>query len=100
CAAVPDRPDDPDNASPPPAPSDGARDAGIIPLSRYRAQLSRARTRRRADDILDHPDPRQLVARLSIQELYYAIQEIGLNAAQDLMALATPSQVRGFSDLD
>lgn len=89
---------------PPTSPESGgegdeaARD--IIPLSRYRAQLSRARTRRRADEILDHPDPAALVPRLSVQELYYAIAEVGLSSGHDLLALATPAQVRGFLDLD
>ena len=81
--------------------ADDKRDeAAIIPLSRYRAQLSRGRTRKRADEILDHPDPAQLVPTLSVQDLYYAISEVGLASALDLLALATPAQVRGFIDLD
>ena len=35
-----------------------------------------------------------------MQELYYAIKEVGLADAEDLLALATPAQVQGFVDLD
>ena len=35
-----------------------------------------------------------------MQELYYAIKEVGLADAAELVALATPEQVQGFVDLD
>jgi hypothetical protein len=72
----------------------------IIPLSRWRAALARARRGRKADAIISEPDAAQLVPRLPVQELYYAIKEVGLADAEELVALATPEQVQGFVDLD
>jgi hypothetical protein len=75
-------------------------DEGVIPLSRWRAALARARRGRKADAILNEPDAAQLVPQLPVQDLYYAIKEVGLADAQELVALATPEQVQGFVDLD
>jgi hypothetical protein len=72
----------------------------VIPLSRFRAQLARAKRGGRAEAILSAPDPTALVPTLPIQDLYFAIKEVGLADATDLVALATPTQVRGFIDLD
>jgi hypothetical protein len=79
---------------------DEAQGNGIIPLSRFRAELARARRGRRADEILASPDAAKLVPSLPVQELYYAIREVGLADAAELVALATPKQFRGFVDLD
>ena len=73
---------------------------GVIPLSRFRAALARARRGRRAEAILSEPEAEKLVPRLPVQELYYAIKEVGLEEARDLVALASPEQMRGFLDLD
>lgn len=75
-------------------------DDSIIPLSRWRAALARARRGRKADAILSEPDAAQLVPTLPMQDLYYAIKEVGLADAQELVALASPEQIRGFVDLD
>ena len=75
-------------------------DEGVIPLSRWRAALARARRGRKADAIISEPDAAQLVPTLPVQELYYAIKEVGLADAAELVALATPEQVQGFVDLD
>lgn len=78
----------------------GSDDEGVIPLSRWRAALARARRGRKADAIISEPDAAQLVPSLPVQELYYAIKEVGLADAAELLALATPEQVQGFVDLD
>ncbi len=75
-------------------------DDDVIPLSRWRAALARARRGRKADAILSERDAAQLVPSLPVQELYYAIKEVGLADAEELVALATPDQVQGFVDLD
>src|SRR4051812_10469498 len=72
----------------------------IIQLSRWRAALARARRGRKADAIISEPDAATLVPSLPVQELYYAIKEVGLADAAELVALATPAQVQGFVDLD
>ncbi|HWE26818.1 MAG TPA: DUF6178 family protein [Polyangia bacterium] len=72
----------------------------IIQLSRWRAALARARRGRKADAIISEPDAAKLVPTLPVQELYYAIKEVGLADAAELVALATADQVQGFVDLD
>jgi hypothetical protein len=57
----------------------------LIPLARF---LQRAK------------DAGVAVRELPVQELYYAIKEVGLADAHELVALASPEQVRGFVDLD
>src|SRR6266545_5201118 len=75
-------------------------DDSVIPLSRWRAALARARRGRKADAIISEPDAAELVPRLPVQDLYYAIKEVGLADAEELVALATPEQIQGFVDLD
>ena len=55
---------------------------------------------RRAEALLEEPDAAQLIPQIPVQNLYYAIKEVGLADAYDVVALATPEQVRGFLDLD
>src|SRR5438034_243636 len=62
--------------------------------------LPRTVARRRALAILDDPAAEKLVPSLPLQDLYYAIKEIGLADAADLVALASPEQIRGFLDLE
>src|SRR5215207_9447890 len=61
-------------------------------------------TARRPEDRLaaltDAPDALERVAALPVTDLYYLIKELGLEEAQELVALATPEQVQGFLDLD
>ncbi|HZS39822.1 MAG TPA: DUF6178 family protein [Polyangia bacterium] len=78
---------------------DEPKDA-VIPLSRWRAALARARRGRRADALLAEPNAEALIPKLPVQELYYAIQEVGLADAHELVALASAEQLRGFVDLD
>ena len=52
------------------------------------------------DELLSQPDAERFLPSLPAQELYYAIREIGLADSHDLVALASPEQVRGFVDLD
>src|SRR5437870_2705298 len=72
----------------------------MIPLSRWRAALARARTSRRADALLELPDAARTIPTLPAQELYYVIKEVGLAESGDLLTLVSPAQVRSFVDLD
>jgi hypothetical protein len=72
----------------------------VIPLSRWRAALARARRGRRAEALLEEPDAAELIRQVPIQDLYYAIKEVGLADAHEVVALASPEQVRGLVDLD
>lgn len=75
-------------------------DDQIIPLSRWRAALARARRGHKAEAILSDPEAAKLVPELPVQDLYFAIKEVGLADAEELLALSTPAQVQGFVDLD
>ena len=72
----------------------------VIPLSRWRAVLARARRGRRAEALLEEPDAARIVAALPVQELYAIIQEQGLADSHDLVKMATPDQIRGLLDFD
>ena len=72
----------------------------MIPLSRFRAALARPRGTRRADALLEGPDPAAAVAALTVPDFYFLVREVGLDESTDLMALATPEQVRGCLDLE
>src|SRR4051794_27497415 len=75
-------------------------EAPVIPFSRFRAGIARARTKPVAVALLDRPDVERYVPTLPVQELFYAIKEIGLADATDLIQLVTPEQMQGFFDLD
>ncbi|HTM21477.1 MAG TPA: DUF6178 family protein [Kofleriaceae bacterium] len=72
----------------------------MVPLSRVRARLAGPRGVRRIDALLSAADPAAEVAALSVPDLHQLVQEVGFAEATDLIALATPEQVRGCIDLD
>ncbi|AKU89862.1 DUF6178 family protein [Vulgatibacter incomptus] len=69
-------------------------------LRSERASLAKARGRRKLDVILDSRQPEALVASLPAEDLFFAIQEIGLADSAPIVRLATPEQFRLFVDLD
>ncbi len=71
----------------------------VISLSRFRAELARAH-RKRAEVLLADPKARQLIPTLPVQDLYYAIRELGFADAHELLQLASTEQVQGFLDID
>jgi hypothetical protein len=74
-----------------------------VPLSRWRAALARARAaggRGLAEALVADPTAPRWVPELPVQELYFALREVGLADASELLELASPEQVRGFVDLD
>jgi hypothetical protein len=70
------------------------------PLARLRAQLAGPRGYRRIDALLSSDDAQAAVAALSPNEMFELVHEVGFEDAQDLIALATPDQIRGCFDLD
>jgi hypothetical protein len=73
----------------------------VILLSRFApAAVAARRATRRLDVILADPDPEARVAALPVQDLFHIIQDVGIEDAHDLVALATPEQIRGLIDLD
>ncbi len=69
-------------------------------LARLRAELGRARGKKRVDLILDAPDPEAVVRALPADELFFLVREVGLGDAAELVQLASPEQFRTFLDLD
>jgi len=57
------------------------------------------RIRARPNALFDVDDPERVVPLLPVQELLFAVQEMGVIDAGDLVALTTPVQVRAFLDL-
>jgi hypothetical protein len=72
----------------------------LVPLSRFRATLARPRGVRRMDALLESDDAAAAVAALSVPDFYFLVKEVGLGDADDLVALATPEQIRGCLDLE
>ncbi len=70
------------------------------PLARLRAQLAGPRGYRRIDALLSSDDAAAAVASMSPNEMFELVHEVGFEDAQDLIALATPDQIRGCFDLD
>lgn len=73
---------------------------GLPTLAVSRAMLAAAPGRRKLDVVYGASDPRTFARRLPAEDLFFAIKEIGLNDAAELVGLAAPSQFRTFVDLD
>jgi hypothetical protein len=71
-----------------------------IPLTRLRAALASPRGHKRVDALLSQDDAAAAVAALDVGELYALIREVGFGDSQELIALFTPTQLRGCLDLD
>jgi hypothetical protein len=70
------------------------------PLARLRAALAGPRGVRRIDALLSATDAEAAVASLAPTEVFELVHEVGFADASDLIALATPEQIRGCLDLD
>jgi hypothetical protein len=71
----------------------------VVALSRYRARIGRGRKLRRADALLEGPDPERAIRSLPGDEFYYVVHEIGLGEAGELLAYARPEQIQAALDL-
>jgi hypothetical protein len=87
----PKRPDEMKDTATDPA----GDEAGITALVRDVAR----RMRMRPDAVFEVEEPERIVPLLPVQELLFAVQEMGVTDAGDLVALATPAQVRALLDL-
>lgn len=71
-----------------------------LPLSRLRARLAAPRGTRKIDALLGADDPSEAVAALPPIEVHELVHEVGFADALELIALATPAQLRGCMDID
>jgi hypothetical protein len=72
----------------------------ILPLSRLRARLATPRGKDRIDALLAADDPAAAVAALPVTELHQLVYHVGFADSLELIALATPEQIRGCLDID
>src|SRR4051812_31929487 len=70
----------------------------VVALSRYRARIGRGRKLRRADTLLESPDPARAVRALPGDEFYYVVHELGLGEAGELLSYARPEQIQAALD--
>jgi hypothetical protein len=69
-------------------------------LARLHSDLAGPRGYKRVDALLSAADPEAAVAALSPPELHELVTQVGLDDTAELIALATPAQIRGCLDLD
>ena len=74
--------------------------APVVPIRRLRDHILSVCREGRAKDILDYPRLDEEFPKLPVQDAYFAVQELGLHDATELLAVASPEQVRAFTDLD
>jgi hypothetical protein len=79
------------SSSPPDAPDSTGK---VIALSRYRAQLSRGRRARRADELFATPHPDRAIRALPPDEFFYVLSELGFPDAMEILQYGTPEQVQ------
>jgi len=71
-----------------------------LPVPAQIARLEQVDAKTRQELILVDPDRVALTRALSAETLFYTLKEIGLADSVDLLALASPTQVRDMLDLD
>ena len=71
-----------------------------LPIQQQHAQLERVDAKTRRALILSSRQSVELTRGLSAETLFYTLKEVGLADSTDLLALASPTQVRDMLDLD
>lgn len=71
-----------------------------LPLSRLRAKLAGPRGLRKVEALLSAENPAEAVRALTVTELHHLVHDVGLADCLEIVALATPEQVRGCLDID
>ena len=89
-----------DSANPPGTPPGPSAETAAGRLSHWRARLTAPQGRQKLDALLGAEDPAAAVAALPVAEVYHIVHDVGFHDAQELVALATPEQIRGCLDLD
>ncbi len=68
-------------------------------LAQARQKLAGLAPKQKLDALIDSEHAQALVRSVPAPELYYAIVEVGLQDATDIVGLASPAQFRAFVDL-
>ncbi len=75
-------------------------DRGDFPTKRDLETVLALSGKERFNEILNSPDPAELVAQMPAMDVFITLKELGLPDAQELIGLATPEQIIHFLDLD
>ena len=73
---------------------------GVPGLAVARAMLATASGKKKLDLLLSSADAKGFVRSLPAEDLYFAVRDIGLADAAEVVELASPGQFRAFVDLD
>ncbi len=79
-------------------PDDPKREKRLARLERAR-NLTQLSPKRLLEALIDAEDAGALARSLPSDQLYYAIAEVGLSDAADVVQLASPTQFKAFVDL-
>jgi hypothetical protein len=82
----------------PPAMTD--KNADLIPLTRFRTALASPRAEKRIDALISADNAEEVVQALSVTDLYFLIEEVGLADCVELLSLCSNEQIQGCVDLE
>ncbi len=80
--------------------TDTALPSKTIPLAHFRTALASPRAEKRLDALISADDAEERVAALSVTDLYFLIEEVGLADCVELLSLCTNEQIRGCIDME
>ena len=71
-----------------------------LPLKNLRAALLSPRAEKRVDALISSPNAAASVQALSVPDLFYLVNEVGLSDCVELISLCSPAQVQGCIDME
>ncbi len=71
-----------------------------VPLATFRTALASPRAEKRIDALISADDAAEQVAALSVSDLFFLIDEVGLADCVELLSLCTNQQIRGCIDME
>ncbi|MBL4632341.1 MAG: hypothetical protein JKY56_00625 [Kofleriaceae bacterium] len=71
-----------------------------LPLANFRTALASPRAEKRIDALISADDAAEQVAALSVTDLFFLIDEVGLADCVELLSLCTNQQIRGCIDME
>lgn len=76
-------------------------ESNVVTANRWQAVVARARhPRRRLEVLLADPAAAMIVPQMPAEEFYYLVKAVGVHDVGELLALASPDQLRTCIDLD
>lgn len=72
----------------------------LISLTRFRTALASPRAEKRLDALISADNAEEQVQALSVTDLYYLIEEVGLADSVELLSLCSNEQIQGCVDME